>query len=179
MLLTTCLLLPYGNDYKGVWIFLLAPSRAFGPFARGVYALLWIQTVLIPHVIVFPVVAWSWGAWHGALFTAYSAAVVSLYLAMELRLVDGAPFSRQPEASRDSTLLPVMIVAGIVVAVVVGLQYFLLFRSPAGVLIATVVAGAAAWFLTRQSLRAFENSIRYNLGLLSVEWGKLYKEIDA
>jgi len=179
ILFHTCMLLPYGDDFKGVWVFLLAPSRAFGPFVRGVYALLWIYAVVIPHAIVLPVVVWSWGAWHGALASLYSAAVVSLYLALELRLVDGAPFSRQPEASRDSTLLPVMIVAGIVVAVVVGLQYVLLFRSPVNVLVATVVAGAAAWFLTKHSLVAFERSIRYNLGLLSVEWGNLYKEVDA
>ncbi len=179
MLFLTCLLLPYGNDYKGVWIFHLAPSRSFGPFARGVHALLWLYTVAIPHAIVLPVVALSWGLWHGSLFTLYSASVVSLYLALELRLVDGAPFSKQPVASRDSTLLPLMIGAFVVVAIVVVLQYILLFRSPLNVLIATIVAGAAACIFTRYSVVAFERSIRYNLGLLSIEWGKLYTEVDA
>ena len=63
-------------------------------------------------------------------------------------------------------------------AVAVGLQYFLVFRSPAVVAAVTVVVGAAAYFLTRWSLEAFAASIRFHLGLLSAESGTFYKEID-
>jgi hypothetical protein len=70
-----------------------------------------------------------------------------------------------------------MIGGGIVMAIAVGVQYFLVFRSPALVLLTTAVAGVAAWFLTRSSLGAFEVSIRYHLGLLSAESGTLYQEI--
>ncbi len=33
-----CLVLAYGNDYKGVWLFLVVPSTSVVPFARGVQA---------------------------------------------------------------------------------------------------------------------------------------------
>jgi hypothetical protein len=57
-----CIVLPYGNDYKGVWIFLNIPSRALGGFARGVFALLWFDFVLLPNLIALPLLAWRWGS---------------------------------------------------------------------------------------------------------------------
>jgi hypothetical protein len=171
-----CNFLPYGSDYKGAWIFLLAPSRAFGPFARGVYALLWLG-IAVPHAILLPWLTWSWGIWHAGLFVAYSVAVCSVYIALELRLIDGAPFSKQVDMSRGAEMLPTMIGGGIVVALAVGLQYLLVFHSPVTVLLSVVAVGAAAYFVTRSSLGAFEVSIRYNLGLLSAKAGTLYKEV--
>lgn len=82
------------------------------------------------------------------------------------------------DATRGAALLPLMIVGGIVMTVAVGLQYFLVFRSPAVVVGSTVVIGATAFFLTRWSQKSLAISIRYQLGLLSAESGTLYKEID-
>jgi len=179
VLFFVCTILAYGSDFKGAWIFLLAPAQAFGGFARGVWAALWIQVVLVPHVVMFVFLAWPWGFWHAGLFAAYSAAVSSTYLAVELRLIEGVPFSSQVDATRGATLLPMMIAGGTVMAVAVGLQYFFVFRSPAVVVAVTAVVGAAAYFLTRWSLEAFAASIRFHLGLLSAESGTLYKEIDV
>jgi hypothetical protein len=177
LLFFTCIFLPYGSDYKGAWIFLLAPARAFAGFARGVYALLWIEIVVIPHLFVLFFLAWFWGIWHAGLFVAYSLSVASLYLALELRLIEGPPFCQQADTSRGAVMLPMMIGGGIVAAIAVGLQYLLVFRSPAIVIITTAVIAIAAWFLTRSSLGAFEVSIRYHLGMLSAESGTLYQEI--
>ena len=171
-----CNMLPYGSDYKGAWIFLLAPSRAFHPFASGIYALLWLG-IAVPHAIILPWLIWSWGIWHAGLFVAYSVAVCSIYIALELRLIDGVPFTKQVDASRGAEMLPMMIAGSVVVALAVGLQYLLVFRSPAVVLLTAVASGAAAFFLTRSSVAALEVSIRYNLGLLSAETGTLYKEV--
>jgi hypothetical protein len=74
-------------------------------------------------------------------------------------------------------MLPMMIGGGIVAAIAVGLQYLLVFRSPAIVIMTTAVIAIGAWFLTRSSLGAFEVSIRYHLGMLSAESGTLYQEI--
>ena len=63
------------------------------------------------------------------------------------------------------------------IAIAVGIQYLFVFRSPAIVMIATLLIGGGAWLLTRSSLQAFEQSIRYNLGLLSAESGSLYVEV--
>ncbi|HKW96482.1 MAG TPA: hypothetical protein VJN43_02065 [Bryobacteraceae bacterium] len=172
-----CVFLPYGNDYKGAWIFLLAPARAFAGFARGIYALLWIEVVVIPHLILLPFLAWFWGVWHAGLSLAYSLAAASVYLALELRLIDGAPFSKQADTTRGAILLPLMMIGGAATAAAVALQYFLVFRSPAIVMITTAVVGAVAYFLTRSSLGAFETSIRYHLGLISAESGPIYKEV--
>jgi hypothetical protein len=179
VLFMTCSILVYSSDFKGAWIFLLAPSQAFGGLARGVWAALWIQVVVVPHVVAFVFLAWPWGVWHAGLFAAYSAAASSTYLALELRLIEGAPFSSQFDATRGAVQLPLMIVGGMAMAVAVGLQYLLVFRSPAVVAAVTLVLGAAAYFLTRWSLEAFAASIRFHLGLVSAESGTLYKEIDV
>jgi len=104
VLFFVCIFLPYGSDYKGAWIFLLAPSRG-------------------------------------------------------------------------AVLMPMMFGGGIVMAIAVGVQYQLVFRSPAIVMPTTAALGVAAWFITRSSLGAFEVSIRYHLGLLSEESKSLYQEV--
>ncbi len=48
MLFNICLVLAFGRDYKAAWVFLLIPGRAFGPFARGIYASLWLLGVVLP-----------------------------------------------------------------------------------------------------------------------------------
>jgi hypothetical protein len=173
----TCNLLPYGNDYKGAWLFLLAPARAFRPFARGVHAALWTGGVLVPHALALAGLAWAWGIGHAALFVAYSAAVTSFYLSLTLRRIDGVPFTKQVDPAQGATLMPLIMAAGIAAAAAVGLQYFVVFRSPAVVAAATAAIGAAAHFLTRAAIGALETSMRYNLALVSTEAGNLYKEV--
>ena len=172
-----CAVITYGADYKGTWIFLLAPSGAFGRFARGTHAFLLTAVILIPNAVLLLPLAWFWGLWHAALFTLYSMAAGALYLAIELRLIEGVPFGKQAEPTRAPASMLLVIVGGGAIALAVGIQHFVLFRSPALVALATAVVSVAAYYLTRSSLRAFEASIRYNLSLLSVESGTLYKEI--
>lgn len=172
-----CLLLPYGNDHKGVWVFLAAPASAFHGFARGVYGALCIPLIVVPHAIMLPLMAVAWGLLHGAMFASYSAVVCFLYLSLALRLIDGPPFSRQSDAARNAMWFPMFLAGAAIVGLAVSVQYFFIFPSPARVAIATVAAGAGAWLLTRLSLRTYEASIRHNLGLVSLESGTLYREI--
>lgn len=174
-----CCFLPYGNDYKGAWVFLLAPAQAFRGFVRGAHAMLWITVLAIPHGLALPAFAWSWGLGHAGLFLAYSLAVGSLYLAVALRLVDGPPFAQQMDPKRGAILLPVMIGGGLVVAIMVGLQHLLLFRSILAAGTAAVMFAGAAWVVTRRSLETWEVAMRYQLGLLSEETGTLYREVDG
>ncbi|MCW5976582.1 MAG: hypothetical protein KIT09_00820 [Bryobacteraceae bacterium] len=174
----TCMLLPYGGDYKGIWLFLLAPGQALGRFAAGVYALLWLSFALIPNAVVLAIFPWYWGLPEAALFAAYSVAVSSLYLGLELRLIDGVPFGKQPLSSRTPFMMPVLIAGVLVIGIAIALQYILLFRAPAVLAAVSVLLGGAAWFATRSSLKAFEASIRYNLGLAIAESGDLYQEVD-
>jgi hypothetical protein len=177
LLLFICMFLRYGNDYKGVWIFLSIPSRAFDGFAHGVFAVLWITVILIPHLIVFPVLAWLWGIPHALPFITFSITAASVYLGLELRMIENIPFSTQIDPSRQSVGLTLMLGGGIVASIAVGVQYWLVFRSPAGVAVSAAALGVAAYFATRASLSTLAVSMRYNLGLVSQEAGKLYKEI--
>ena len=101
------------------------------------------------------------------------------YLGLELRLIEGLPFSRQPEVSQNPYMLPMMLLGGAVMGIAVGLQYFLVFHSPTAVVGVTLALAGAAWFLTRSSIQAFETSVRFHLGMLTSGSKGLYTEIMA
>jgi hypothetical protein len=172
-----CTLLPYGNDYKGVWIFLAAPSRQFSGFARGVHAFFWFEIVLIPHAILFLILAWAWGISPAGVFIVFSAAVASTYAGLTLRLIDGVPFGKQPEPAQGPMLMGIMIVGGISIAIAVAAQYFFIFRSVGTVLVFTAFLAAVAWLIARSSLRSFEAAMRYHLSQVTRESGSLYVEV--
>jgi hypothetical protein len=177
LLFLMCAVMEQGADYKGVWIFLLAPGGAIGRFARGVYLRLWLSMVAIPHAVLLALLVWAWGARDAVLFSAYSLALASCYLGAELRLIDGLPFSKPAKAAQNAYIMPLMMAGAVGMALVVGLQYFLVFRSAAAVAAVTVAAAAGAWLLTRSSLEAFAIAIRYNLGLETSESQAFYTEI--
>jgi hypothetical protein len=179
LLLFVCTLMRFGNDYKGVWVFVSVPSGALDGFARGVHALLWLDGILIPNLIALPVLAWRWGIGHAALFIVYSIAATSVYLALELRLIENVPFSKQMDTAIQSLTLPLLLGFGLAAGIAVAVQYFLIFRSPVIVAISTVVLGIAAWFGTKASLGTLAVAMRYHLGLISAETGTIYKEIPV
>jgi hypothetical protein len=173
-----CLLLPYGNDYKGVWLFLLASDRALARFGRGVHGSLWLAFIAVPHTLLFPLFAWRWGIPHAVAFTLYSVMVSTLYLAVALRSINGIPFGKQavPQQTQGSQALARMLVFIIVVLIAVGIQY-LLYRSVAAVWIATGVIAVVGVFVTRRSLQAFHVAMIYHLSVASRTATMIYKEI--
>jgi hypothetical protein len=173
-----CSALPFGLDRKGAWLFLLAPMGAFRGFARGVFARL-LTLILAPQIMLLPFLAWQWGLRDAALFLAYSAAVSAVYLAFELRLIEGMPFTRQHDGLGNPYMMVILLVGGLVVSVAVGLQYLLIFRSLTMVLVATAILSVAAWLAARSSLDTFEVSIRFHLGLLSNESKGIYTEVNG
>jgi hypothetical protein len=172
-----CNVLVYGTDHRAAWLFLLAPAGAFRGFARGIYARL-LMLILVPYVLLFVLFAWRWGPRDAALFTAYSMAAGAVYLSLELRLIDGMPFSKQPESTQNLMTLPLVIGGVMVMAVAVGLQYFLIFRSAFAVIAVTVALAATALFLTRGALEALETSMRFHLEVLSAETKHTYVEVQ-
>ena len=64
------------------------------------------------------------------------------------------PFGKQTPPARSSLLFGVMMLYTVGLAVGVGIQY-LLFRSVAAVVVATLVAGLGAYFVTRLTLTGF------------------------
>lgn len=179
MLALICPLLVYSNDYKGAWVFLAAPSRAFPGFARGVHALLLLWFVALPHLLLLAMTVWFWGPLDALLFFMFSAAVASLYLALDLRLIDGLPFTRPPEPQSGTMAIALMFFGGMAIALAVALQYFFLFHSRLAVLAAALASAFLALWLTRRSLAAFTATMRFRLNLLTQESGALYHELAS
>lgn len=177
MLFFVCTVLAHGTDYKGAWLFLTVPGSAFPGFVRGVHAILWTAVILVPNLVALAYLAWRWGPADALLFVAFSLALASVYLALELRLIEGVPFGKPVDTSRGMVLLPLMMGGGMVMAFLVAIQHFLLFHSRPAVLAVTLLAAVSAWFLTRAALHTFEVSIRYHLGLVSQESTLLYQEV--
>jgi hypothetical protein len=177
VLLGVCSALVYGSDYKAVWVFLLIPAPAFRQFGAGVFSAIWLLLVVAPHLALLPLLSYAWGVQDASVFVAFSFAIVSFYLSMEIRLIDGVPFGRQLQANRGALMFPILIGYMAVSGMVVAVQYLLIFHSIAAVLVTTVAAGTAAWLGTRHSLGIFETAMRHHLGTLSSESTMLYQEI--
>ena len=177
VMVLVCNNLEFGVDYKAVWIFQIAPDGYFSRFARGVHAALLVVFVLIPHLIWLPISIWLWGPAVATAFIAYSAAVSALYLSVTLRLIDGIPFGMKFDQNRPLRKLARMTLGGIVVPIILGLQY-VVFWSGVAVVAATLLVGGAAYYLTRRSLISFEASIRHNLKLDSADTFMSYREIN-
>lgn len=172
LLFFVCGVLPYGNDFKGVWIFQSISSGAIDGFARGIFAVLWIDFILIPHLILLPPLIWLWGISHAALFITYSLATASVYLALELRLIEDIPFSKQVDNARQALALPLMMAGGLAAAAAVAVQHFLIFGSPVAVAATSAALGVSAYLLTKSSLDNVAVSMRYHLGTV-------YHEVDV
>ena len=106
---------------------------------------------------------WLWGIPHALLFIAFSITAASVYPGLELRLIENIPFSTQIDPSRESVGLTLILGGGIVASIAVGVQYWLVFRSPVVVAVAAPVLGVAAFFATRASLSTLAISMRYHL----------------
>jgi hypothetical protein len=179
-LFMVCMTLPYGTDYKGVWLFLLVSDSALDRFSRGIHASLWLAFIIVPNVLLLGLFIWRWGVTDAIAFTLFSVAVTSVYLACGLRSIEGVPFGRQISSKQiqgnqgGARLLFFMIAA----AIAVGIQY-VLFRSVAAVWISTLVIGGAAAIITRKSLSVFHGTMVYHLGVASQTATMIYKEVGV
>ena len=57
-------------------------------------------------VLLLPLFIWRWGLADAVLFTAYSLAIGSFYLSIEIFFIDGLPFSNPPEAMKGTMAAP-------------------------------------------------------------------------
>jgi len=179
VMFSMCNAMIYGAEYKGRWIFQSAPVRAFPAFARGVYTAVYLQAILLPHLFLAPLFIWAWGLWHGGLFVAFSVAVASIYLSLEMRLVESIPFTRQALATGNATLMGTMIAGGVAMGAAVGLQYFLIFRSELLVCVVTTGLCAVAFVSTRLCAAHVADNIAFDLATASGEASAFYREIGS
>ena len=176
-IILTCQFLAYGNDFKGIAWFFIAPDSSFRPFAAGIHAALWLLLAAVPNLLSLPVLAWFWGVQEAVLFIVFSTAAASLYLGVGLRLIDGVPFGKQAPPTRSAVGLGLMLIFFMAAGIAVGIQH-LLFRSAAAVVLVTLVVGVGARFLTRAVLDDFAARIRLQLKLAASGSLLLYKEVE-
>ena len=176
-IILTCKFLAYGNDFKGIAWFFIAPDSSFRPFAGGIHAALWLLLAAVPNLLSLPVLTWFWAVQEAVLFIVFSTAVASLYLGVGLRLIDGVPFGKQAPPTRSAVGLGLMLVFFMAAGIAVGIQH-LLFRSWAAVALVTLVVGVGARFLTRAVLDDYAARIRLQLKLAASGSLLLYKEVE-
>ena len=176
-IILTCQFLAYGNDFKGIAWFFIAPDSSFRPFAGGIHAALWLLLAAVPNLLSLPVLTWFWAVQEAVLFIVFSTAVASLYLGVGLRLIDGVPFGKQAPPTRSAVGLGLMLVFFMAAGIAVGIQH-LLFRSWAAVALVTLVVGVGARFLTRAVLDDYAARIRLQLKLAASGSVLLYKEVE-
>ena len=177
MIFSTCQFLAYGNDFKAIAWFFIAPDSCFRPFAAGIHAALWLLLAAVPNLLSLPVMTWFWAVQEAVLFIVFSTAVASLYLGVGLRLIDGVPFGKQAPPTRSAVGLGLILVFVMAAGIAVGIQH-LLFRSAAAVALVTLVVGVGARFLTRAVLDDFAARIRLQLKLAASGSVLLYKEVE-
>ncbi len=102
ILMTLCLNLAITNFHEGSWIYLTAPIENLSSFARGIYWALWVPVVGLPHCVMLPFLAYSWGWKEAAMLLGFSLVVVSSYLGAEMSLITGVPFSGRPNELRSA-----------------------------------------------------------------------------
>ena len=180
MLFMTCLMLPYGTDYKGIWLFLLVSQRGLARFAQGVHASLWLIYIAVPYAVLLPIFVWKWGVGEAAIFSVFGVCVSSVYLALGIRSIDGVPFGKQVGPTKagggGAFLRIIMFIVGASIAVAV--QY-LLFRSVVAVAIAIVVLAGVVLMLTRKAIRDLHVAMVYHLSTVSQTATMIYKEVGT
>ncbi len=147
-----CPLLPFSDQHRAAWIFLMAPLESLRSFARGIYWALLFPVAVLPTVLL-PLYVWKWGLADAALFTGYSIAVGSLYVSIELFNIDGLPFANLPQAVRGSLAAPLVIGIVLSAGIFVLLQWLFLFQSRLVAAGATVAFAGLAYIVARYSLR--------------------------
>ncbi|MBL8216651.1 MAG: hypothetical protein JNK87_38385 [Bryobacterales bacterium] len=173
-----CSALPYGNQPKAAWVFQLAPPGAWPRFAQGIHTMLWTWLVALPHALQLAVALYYWSVADALLFTGYSLALSSLYLAATLLIIEYVPFSRPMQPERGAMLLPAMLIGGVFVAIAMALQYFLIFRARLAVPVATFVIAAAAWIGTRFALRRLAVDMQFGIAQDTGEVTGMYTEVN-
>lgn len=175
--LIVCSMMTSSDQYRGAWIFLLAPFDGIRSFVRGFFWAVW-SPPCAAALILMPVLARLWGIADAALFVVYSVAVISLYVSLELFLVDGLPFASPPIKGRGGMAAPLVLVAFIGAFIIVGLQWVFIFQSRFVTLGATLAFAGSAYVIGRHSLRNLEVNVKHSLHIIASGRATMFQEIN-
>ena len=104
-------------------------------------------------------------------------AVGSMYLSIELFLVDGLPFANPPENLKASLTGPLVLAALLGALIVVGLQWLFIFQSRFVTAGAVLVFAGGAYVVTKTSLRYLQTNVMHNLHRIAAGRMAMFKEV--
>jgi hypothetical protein len=172
-----CSAIGVSNQHRAAWIFLTFPYDGIRSFVKGVFWSLWLPMSIVP-LLFAPFWVWRWGVADAALFAAYCLAVGSMYLSIELFLIDGLPFANPPENLKASLTGPLILAALIGALIIVGLQWLFIFQSRFVTAGAVLVFGGGAYVVTQTSLRYVETNVMHNLHRIAAGRTAMFKEVQ-
>ena len=158
----------YGSDRQGAWVFQTVPDQAFSAMARGIGAGVWLTFSVLPWVVCAPVLTWLWGPTHGLAFAAYAMTVCTVYLAIGLLALRCIPFSEAPDAFRMHASMGLLMLGSLVIAIVIALEHFVVFRSEARVVIVGSALAVAGGLGTRARVQRLANTMREQAARMSL-----------
>ena len=173
-----CINLPFTDFHRGAWIYLSAPIGSMRTFARGVFWALWIPAAGLPHgaLLVFLMRMVNWK--EAAFIAGFNLLVVSLYLAFEIRMISGLPFSNPMNESRAmANVIYIQVCWLMGTAVPIALQQVVCEHLSIA-LPAMVVLLAGIWLVLHVNLGNLEQEIRWRLHLLKVGPNPMFREFE-
>jgi hypothetical protein len=172
----TCSLISYTAEPKGSSIFVGLPLARLRPFVRGIYLSLWIPAAIL-HIFLIGLCIWFWGVVPAVLFTVFSLALVSFYLAVALFMVDGFPFAN-PFKPSMANAQPMILFLGLIPILFFAIIQWIVFHNAFLVLAAAIILAALACVAAHVSLGRLESRVRANLILLGFTPQKMFQEVE-
>jgi hypothetical protein len=174
---TICVMLIYSSQHRATWIFLTAPLEGIRSFVRGIYWAIWMPFGVL-SALLLPLYIWRWGVGDALLFTGYSLALLTLYVAVELFLVDGLPFANPPTKGSGFLTAPLILASLLAAGIIVVLQWLFIFQNRLVTFGVSFVFIFAAYLVARMSLRNLETNVLHNLHVIASGRLALFQEIE-
>jgi len=111
------------------------------------------------------------------LFAAYSLAVGSFYVSVELFLVDGLPFANPPKQS-SFLAAPLAFAAFVAAGLIVLFEWWFIFQNRLATIGASLVFAGAAYFISHVSFLNLETNVQYNLHRIASGRSAMFQEIE-
>jgi hypothetical protein len=170
--ITSCIMISFTDLPGSSWIFSLAPLEDLRSFSKGVYCALWIPAVGLPHLLILPFLVRFWGWMDALIFIGFVLVVLSCYLALEMLLISGLPFSNPFDASKPIMGMAVQFIGAMVIGFVILLHY-LAFHTRGVALTAGSILSVVTFLTLRLTLRCYEKAICQNLQNLQTRAAQL------
>jgi hypothetical protein len=176
--MTLCVNLVFTVSCSRAWVYLTAPIRDMRALAKGIYWGIWIPTAGLPHFLMLPFMIWYWGWKVAVLLCGFNLTVVSFYLAFEMTLISGVPFSAPLNETRSVVAAAQIQMCWLVVLMLPATIQWALFQIQWVALLSAVILAVSTWFALRWSLGELVGEIGWRLHLMKSGTNQMFKEID-